>query len=147
MFASDKNAVQIGQERVVTVQVTDKMVHQFAEMSGDFNPIHLDDTYAKGTRFGRRIAHGMITAALISRALTETLGEGGVYLGQSIKFVGPVFIDDHVNINMKITGLRRERGIAVVETNVNKTTGEPVLKGEATIMFAWGLEKTKKSDS
>lgn len=128
----------------VTVQVTDKMVRQFAEMSGDFNPIHLDEEYAKTTRFGRRIAHGMISAALISRALTQTLGDGGVYLGQNLKFVGPVFIDDSIVINMKITNLRRERGIAIVETNVNKTTGEPVVKGEATIMFAWGLEKGKK---
>lgn len=142
MFGNDKDSVQVGQEQVVSVKVTDKMVHQFAEMSGDFNPIHLDDAYAKSTRFGRRIAHGMITASLISRSLTETLGEGGVYLGQSMKFVGPVFIDETIHISLKITNLRRERGIAVLETNVNKENGDPVLKGEATIMFTWGLEKS-----
>jgi acyl dehydratase len=130
----------VGFKQTVTVQVTDKMVRQFAEMSGDFNPIHLDDEYAKTTRFGRRIAHGMITAALISRALTESLGKGGVYLGQTLKFVNPVFIDDVLNINMTITAVRKEKGIASVDTTVTKSTGETVVKGDATIMFAWGLK-------
>lgn len=130
----------VGYKTTVTVQVTDQMVRQFAEMSGDNNPIHLDEAYAATTRFGRRIAHGMLAAALISRALTESLGKGGVYLGQTLKFVGPVFIGDTLNITLTITAIRKEKGIASVDTTVTKTTGETVVKGDATIMFAWGLK-------
>ncbi len=126
----------VGFKDSITVTVTEKMVRQFAEMSGDFNPIHLDEEYAKTTRFGRRIAHGMIVGALISRALNEKIGAGGVYLGQNLKFVNPVYIDDTVTIEVTITGLRKEKGIATVDTIAKKQTGEIVVKGEAVIMMA-----------
>jgi 3-hydroxybutyryl-CoA dehydratase len=134
MISPDKRVV--GFKDSVSVQVTDKMIRQFAEMSGDYNPIHLDDEYAKSTRFGRRIAHGMIVGALISRALNEKIGGGGVYLAQSLKFVNPVFIDDVVTIEVTITGLRKEKGIATVETLAKKQTGEITVKGEAIIMMS-----------
>ncbi len=130
-----ETAIDVGFTASITVQITDKMVRQFAELSGDYNPIHLDDEYAKGTRFKRRIAHGMIVGALISRALVDGIGRGGIYLGQSLKFVNPVFIDDHVTITIKITGLRKEKGIATVETNATKANGDLVVKGEAVIMM------------
>lgn len=131
----DVSVVDVGFEKSTTVQVTDKMVRQFAELSGDHNPIHLDDNYAATTRFKRRIAHGMISGALISRALVECIGGGGIYLSQSMKFVNPVFIDDTIIITIKITAVRKEKGIATVETNVTKSTGELVVKGEAVIMM------------
>lgn len=131
--------IDVGFTASVTVKVTDKMVHQFAELSGDRNPIHLDDEYAAKSRFGRRIAHGMIVGALISRALVDGIGLGGIYLGQSLKFVNPVFIDDTITINIKITGLRKEKGIATVETNAYKENGDVVVKGEAVIMITTPL--------
>jgi len=106
--------IGVGFARSTSVKVTDKMVQQFAELSGDHNPIHLDDAYAAKTRFGRRIAHGMIAGALISRALVECIGKGGIYLGQSMKFVNPVFIDDTITISIKILAVRKEKGIATV---------------------------------
>lgn len=127
---------EIGFKTTLEVQITDKMVRQFAEMSGDYNPIHLDDEYAKSTRFGRRIAHGMIMGALISRALNEKIGTGGIYLGQNLKFVNPVYIDDIVTLELTVTGLRKEKGIATLETIAKKQTGEIVVKGEAIIMMA-----------
>ncbi len=128
--------VEVGFKAFETVQVTEKMVTQFAEMSGDFNPIHFDDAYAATTRFKKRIAHGMIVGALISRALNDHLGRGGIYLGQSLKFVNPVFIDDSVTIELTVTNLRKEKKICLVETLVKKQTGDIVVKGEATIMMA-----------
>lgn len=128
--------IGVGFARSTSVKVTDKMVQQFAELSGDHNPIHLDDAYAAKTRFGRRIAHGMIAGALISRALVECIGKGGIYLGQSMKFVNPVFIDDTITISIKILAVRKEKGIATVETNVTKENGDMVVKGEAVIMMA-----------
>lgn len=133
---TETGEIDVGFTASITVKVTDKMVQQFADLSGDRNPIHLDDEYASQSRFKRRIAHGMIVGALISRALVDGLGRGGIYLGQSLKFVNPVFIDDTVTITIKITGLRKEKGIATVETNAVKENGDLVVKGEAVIMMA-----------
>lgn len=130
-----------GFKATMTVKVTDQMVRQFAEMCGDFNPIHLDEEYAKKTRFGRRIAHGMIVGALFSRALNETMGGGGIYLGQNMKFTSPVYIDDEITIELHVTNMRTERGLANVETLAKKTNGEICVKGEATIMVADGVQK------
>ena len=132
--------LDVGFTDSVTVQVTDKMVQQFAELSGDRNPIHMDETYAAKTRFGRRIAHGMISGALISAALVKLIGGAGVYLGQTLKFVNPVFIDDMITITIKVTGVRKEKGIATVETNVTKQNGDMVVKGEAVIMVGADME-------
>lgn len=125
---------KIGDQKSVTVQITEKMVQQFAEMSGDFNPIHMDEEYAKNTRFGRRIAHGMINAALISRTLAMELGPGGIYLSQTLKFLHPVFIGDTVTIELTVASMREEKGIASIDTIVKKSTGEICVKGEAMIM-------------
>lgn len=125
---------KVGDTRSVTVQVTDKMVRQFAEMSGDFNPIHMDEEYAKNTRFKRRIAHGMICGALISRTLAMELGPGGIYLSQTLKFLSPVFVDDTVTIELTVMTMREEKGIGSVETIVKNQNGDVVVKGDAMIM-------------
>lgn len=137
----DQKKMDVGFTQSISVKVTDQMIHQFADMSGDRNPIHLNDEYAAKTRFGRRIAHGMISGALISRALVDCLGGDGIYLGQTLKFVNPVFIDDTVTITLKVTGLRKEKGIATVETNVTKDNGDLVVKGEAVIMLGAEIMK------
>jgi acyl dehydratase len=129
-------AFKVGDKKAINIQVTDKMVRQFAELSGDNNPIHLDEEYAKTTRFGRRIAHGMICGALISRALATELGTGGIYLSQNLKFLSPVFIDDIITIELQVTALREERGIGTIATTVTNQRGEIVVKGEAMIMMA-----------
>ncbi len=129
----------VGYKVSVTVKITDKMVRQFAEMSGDFNPIHLDDEFASKTRFKRRIAHGMILGALVSRFLNDKIG-GGIYLAQTLKFSNPVFIDDDITFHFEITKLHKKRGFGTIETTAVKNTGEIVLKGEATIMMAYGIK-------
>lgn len=128
--------VEVGFEASFKTQITDKMIRQFADLSGDHNPIHLDDAYAANTRFKRRIAHGMIVGALISRALVDGIGRGGIYMGQSLKFVSPVFIDDTIEVKIKISSIRREKGIASVETTATNQNGELVVKGDAMIMMA-----------
>lgn len=125
----------VGDKVTISEKITDQMVRQFAEVSGDKNPIHVDEEYAKKTRFGRRIAHGMMSAALISRALGMNLGPGGIYLGQTLKFVNPVFIDDVLIVELTVMQKREEKGIAIIDTLVKKESGEIVVKGEATIMM------------
>jgi 3-hydroxybutyryl-CoA dehydratase len=126
---------KVGDRKVVSVQVTDHMVRQYAEITGDKNPMHLDEEHAKTTRFGRRIAHGMLVGGLISRALAMELGHGGIYLSQSLKFLHPIFIDDVVEVELHVKSLREEKGLGVVETTVRKKgSDEIVIKGEAMIM-------------
>ncbi|OFZ30406.1 MAG: protein dehydratase [Bdellovibrionales bacterium RIFCSPHIGHO2_01_FULL_40_29] len=128
----------VGYKAIRKIQITDQMVRQFAEMSGDTNPIHLDEEFAKTTRFKRRIAHGMILGALCSRYLNETIGSGGIYLAQTLKFTNPVFIDDILIFELEITKLHKARGFGTVQTTAKKENGEIVMKGEATIMISWG---------
>ncbi|OYZ22988.1 MAG: protein dehydratase [Bdellovibrio sp. 28-41-41] len=120
----------------LSVQVTDEMVRKFADMCGDFNPIHLDDEYAKNTRFKQRIAHGMIVGALFSRALNDNMGSGGIYLSQTLKFLQPVFINDTIHMEFLVTAMRKEKGIATVETLAKKANGEVYAKGEAIVMVS-----------
>ena len=130
----------VGYKASVTAKITDKMVRQFAEMSGDFNPIHLDDEFASKTRFKKRIPHGMILGALVSRFLNDQIGSGGLYVAQTLQFANPVYIDDEITFHLEITKLHKKRGFGTVETTAVKSTGEVVLKGEATIMMAYGVK-------
>lgn len=130
---------EVGYKAIVKEVITDKMVRQFAELSGDRNPIHLDDNYASSTIFKRRIAHGMILGALISRCLTQTIGTGGIYRAQTLKFYNPVFIDDEITFELTITKVHKRSGMGVVETVAKKANGDVVAKGEATIVMASGV--------
>ena len=127
--------LKIGDQFSTTKQITDKVVRDFAELSGDHNPIHLDEEFAKTTRFGRRIAHGMISGALISAVLgNEFSGMSVVYLSQTLKFTAPVFIDETVTATATVTAIREDIPIVTVETVCTKADGEIVVKGEAAIM-------------
>src|SRR5947207_4887381 len=81
-----------GDTASISKTITDDDIQKFADASGDHNPLHLDDEFAKSTRFGRRIAQGMLSASLISAVIADQLpGQGSIYLGQTLKFVAPVF--------------------------------------------------------
>jgi acyl dehydratase len=127
--------LKIGDKFSTTKQITDAVVRAFAELSGDYNPIHLDDDFAKNTRFGRRIAHGMISGALISAVLGYELKDRKiVYLSQTLKFTAPVFIDDTVTATATVINIRQDKPVVTVETVCTNQSGETVVKGEAAIM-------------
>ncbi|MBC7798696.1 MAG: MaoC family dehydratase [Pyrinomonadaceae bacterium] len=127
--------LQVGDKFSATKQITDSVVRAFAELSGDFNPIHLDDDFAKTTQFKQRIAHGMISGALISAVLGYELKDRKiVYLSQTLKFVAPVFIDETVTATATIAKIREDKPIVTVETIVTKQDGSKVVEGEAVIM-------------
>ncbi len=115
--------------------VTDELVRAFAELSGDHNPIHLDDEFAASTRFGQRIAHGMLTAAFISGVLgTQQIESKVVYLGQSLKFTSPVFIGDTITTTSTVRKIRKDRRIITLDTICSNQREEVVLSGEAVLM-------------
>ncbi len=130
---------KVGDKVETSAEITANMIQLFADMSGDYNPMHMDDEFAKTTRYGKRIAHGMISAALISKALAMHLG-AGVYLQQSLRFQNPVFIGDTLTVFLHVTKERVEKGIGFVETIVKNQRGEVVVTGEATIMKAESLK-------
>jgi len=116
--------------------ITAADVEMFASLSGDNNPIHLDEDYAKTTSFGRRIVHGMFSAALISAvAGTKLPGPGGVYLSQELKFRKPIFIDDTVVATLTITDINERRGRVTMSTQVH-VEGKLVVSGEAVYMVS-----------
>jgi acyl dehydratase len=127
--------LKIGDKFSASKQITDAVVRAFAELSGDYNPIHLDDEFAAKTRFGKRIAHGMISGALISAVLGYELKDRKiVYLSQTLKFTAPVFIDDTVTATATVTNIREDKNIVTVETICANQNGETVVRGEAAIM-------------
>ena len=126
----------VGTQHIETVEVTADKVDMFAKCTGDYNPIHMDDDYAKNTRFGKRIAHGMLSAGFISRVLAMRLGAGGIYLAQSLKFLKPVFVGETITVEVKVLTFQDKRSIGTLETIVKNSAGEIAVKGEATIMLA-----------
>ena len=124
----------IGQKAFFTKQITERDVAAFAELSGDKNPLHLDDAYAKNTRFGARIAHGAFTLALISAALgTELPGPGTVYMSQSLKFIKPVYFGDTITAAVEITAVRADKGIVTLKTDCTNQHGYKIVEGEAVV--------------
>jgi acyl dehydratase len=127
--------LNIGDSASITRTITDADIHGFAEVTGDHNPLHLDDEYAAQTRFGRRIAHGMLSASLISAVLANELpGAGSVYLSQTLKFVKPVFPGDTVTARVTVTETRDDKPIVKLETVCLNQRDETVLQGEATVL-------------
>lgn len=128
--------LQIGDKFSTTKQITDEVIRAFADLSGDFNPIHLDEEFAKQTQFGKRIAHGMISGALISAVLGNEFREKKiVYLSQTMKFIAPVFIDDTVTATATVIDIRQDKPIVTVETVCTNQSGEKVVIGEGKIML------------
>ncbi|MFM7444288.1 MAG: MaoC family dehydratase, partial [Tabrizicola sp.] len=109
--------LEIGMTRSLTKEVTSRDIELFAEVSTDRNPVHLDEAYAQDTIFAGRIAHGMLTAGLISAVIGEQLpGHGTVYLGQSLKFMAPVRPGDVVTAEVKVMAIDHAKRRVTLET-------------------------------
>ncbi len=116
--------------------ITDADIVRFAEVSGDRNPVHLDADYAARSPFGRRVAHGFLTGSLISAVIgMELPGPGSIYLGQTLKFLAPVYIGDTVTVSVEVIGVREEKRLVTLRTECTNQDGIPVLTGEATVKF------------
>jgi 3-hydroxybutyryl-CoA dehydratase len=128
--------IKLGDKFVTNRLVTDELIRNFAEVSGDFNPIHLDEDFAKTTRFGKRIAHGMLSGAFISAVLGNEFKDLKiVYLSQTLKFTAPVFIGDTVTTTATVTNIREDKPIITCETICINQNGETLVIGESKIMM------------
>jgi len=113
--------------------ITEADVGAFAGITGDFNPVHVNAEYARGTNFHSRIAHGLLTAGLLSAVLgTRLPGPGAIYLGQELRFHAPVFIGDTVTAEVSVRELDERRAFATLTTTAR--VGErSVISGEALV--------------
>lgn len=128
--------LNIGDSASRSKTITEVDVQTFAAVSGDENPIHLDEEFAATTRFKKRIVHGMLSASLISAVLANDLpGQGSIYLGQTLKFVAPVFIGDEITARVTVMSVRDDKPIAKLETVCVNQRDEIVIKGEATVHY------------
>jgi 3-hydroxybutyryl-CoA dehydratase len=126
--------LSVGQSAEVSHVVGVADIEAFAAVSGDHNPVHMDEAFAKTTPFGGRIAHGMLSAAYISAVLGNDLpGPGAIYLSQSLRFRRPVKIGDPVIAKVTVKALDEAKGHVTFET-VCLVTGKTVVDGEALIM-------------
>ena len=125
----------VGMESSTEKTVTIEDIKRFAEVSGDFNPVHLDEEFAKKTIFKGRIAHGFLIASFISTIIaTELPGPGSIYLKQSLKFLAPVYINEKILVKVRIIEINIEKSKVklITECFKNKTL---VLTGEAEILI------------
>ncbi len=128
--------LKVGDSAEMRKTIADEDVRAFAELTGDRNPVHLDEEYAAQTRFGRRIAHGMLGASLISAVLANELpGRGTVYLSQTLKFTAPVFLGDIVTARVTVKSVREDKPVVTLETVCTNERGERVVEGEAVVLL------------
>jgi 3-hydroxybutyryl-CoA dehydratase len=126
--------MQVGQTAEFTKTVTEADVVLFAGITGDLNPAHIDQVWAEASRFGGRIAHGMLSASFISTVLAMKLpGPGTIYLSQSLRFTGPVKIGDTVTARVEVAEVMPKRRVRLT-TTVHTHDGTQVIEGEALVL-------------
>jgi 3-hydroxybutyryl-CoA dehydratase len=128
------DSIKIGDDASLSMTITETHLVNYAGLTGDFNPLHVDAEFAKKSMFGERIAHGMLMAGLISRVLGNQLpGADSVYMGQDLRFTAPVKIGDTVTVMVTVTEKRDDKRIIKLQTTVSNQRGEVVVDGGAVI--------------
>ncbi|MBF0495087.1 MAG: MaoC family dehydratase [Deltaproteobacteria bacterium] len=126
--------MQVGDSAEFTKTVSETDIYLFAGVTGDFNPAHINETYAQQTFFKGRIAHGMLLAGFISAILgTQLPGPGTIYIKQELNFKAPVRIGDTITARAEIVGLLPEKNKVTMKTTCTNQDGTLVLDGEAVI--------------
>lgn len=128
------DAFRVGDAETFSKTITDADVVLFAGISGDLYPLHLDAEYAKATRFGARIAHGMLSASLLSTVNAALLGvPGGIYVEQTLRFRRPVFIGDTLTARAEVIEIIADRRRLRARTTVVNQDGKVVVDGESIV--------------
>jgi 3-hydroxybutyryl-CoA dehydratase len=129
------NELKIGDKASFSKTITETDVVNYAGITGDFNPAHINDSYAKDTIFGGRIAHGMLSTGLISAVLgTQLPGPGAIYVSQELKFTAPVMINDTITAEVEVINKDVERNRVTLKTLCINQNNKKVIIGEAVLM-------------
>ncbi len=127
--------IQKGDRSRFTKTVSEADIYAFAGITGDFNPIHVNEPFAGKSRFKKRIAHGMLVASFISTVLgTDLPGVNTIYLSQELKFTAPVFIGDTVTAEVEVVDKAEDKRILTLKTTVTNQDGTVVVDGRAKVM-------------
>ncbi len=125
----------VGQTYETRFAITAELIEGFARVTGDNNPIHLDEDYARQTIFEKRVAQGMLGAGLLSGVLGRQFpGTGTIYLSQTLKFLKPVFIGDEITLRLEVLEIINEKNRVRLETAFTNQKSEAVITGEALVM-------------
>jgi 3-hydroxybutyryl-CoA dehydratase len=125
-----KLGVEIGLKRSQTRTISAADIDTFADLSGDHNPVHMDEEYGKKTIFGGRIAHGVISLGLLSAAMAKLPGLP-IFMSQSVRFLKPVRIGDTITASVEIIEMRPDKGTVTLKNTCTNQKGEVVIEGEA----------------
>ena len=129
--------IRVGDTASRSKTITDDDVREFARILGDASRIHLDDEYAAGTRFGRRLVHGPLVAALVPLVIANDFpGVEIVYLGESLRFTGPVFPGDTITARVTATRVREDKPIVTFAATCTNQDGASVVEGEAVVLVS-----------
>ena len=126
----------IGKTQTMTVTITEEMINDFAKVSGDFNPIHVDEEFAKNTIFGKRISHGMLVGSFISNVIANKLpGPGTIYLSQNFSFKKPVFIGDKITAIVEVLEKKEQKPVYKLKTTCVNQDDKIVIEGESYVRY------------
>ena len=127
---------KVGDSVQLTKTFGDAEVEKFAELTGDRNPLHVDEAFAARTRFKRRIAQGILSASLISTCIGMHLpGTGAIYLDQTLRFLKPVYVGDTVTLTATVSHIRADKRVLTLATIWTNQHGQKVIEGEAHVML------------
>jgi 3-hydroxybutyryl-CoA dehydratase len=127
--------LKTGDSAQLSKTITEADISDFAKVTGDFNPLHLDQAYAEKTIFKGRIAHGVLSIGLISNILGNILpGHGTIYLSQEVRFLAPVRIGDTITVRVEVTEIIPEKNRVKFKTTCTNQTGKEVVNGTAWTM-------------
>ena len=129
-----KKEFYVGQSGSFSKTLMQSDAYQFAGIVGDFNPVHMNEVEARNSIFGKQVCHGMLTASLISTVIGTVMpGQGSIYLGQTLKFLKPVFFGDTITATVTVTDIDEEKGILTLKTEETNQNDVLVVVGEAKV--------------
>ncbi|MGY5151506.1 MAG: MaoC family dehydratase [Candidatus Nitrosopumilus sp. bin_6a] len=132
-YSFDK--IEIGLKHSFEVIINDEIVDNFAKISGDFNPLHMDEQYAIKTKFGKRVCHGMLLSSFFSRLVGMYLpGKNALYFSQNLNFVGPCFIADQVTVKGEVMDKSESTKIIKLKTTIKNQDGKSLVEGTAQVL-------------
>lgn len=127
--------IEVGLNHSFEVEIDEKLVNDFAKISGDFNPLHMDEKYVKNTKFGKRVCHGMLLASFFSKLVGMYLpGENALYFSQNLNFVEPCFIGDKVTVNGEIVDKSEATRMIKIKTTILNQNDKTLVEGIAQVL-------------
>ena len=125
----------VGQKISFSKKIDEFLLNDFAKISGDFNPLHMDDEYAKNTKFGKRVCHGMLLASFFSQLVGMKLpGKNSLYFSQTLNFRNPCFVDDEITIEGEIIEKKSNIKLISIKTIISNQEGKCLIDGVAKVI-------------